>query len=72
MPISKAQHEERVARRQAAAEHANRGLVLVQRADWFGIYSTEYGDLELISRDEATAQKALTARRQDDPFWRDV
>jgi hypothetical protein len=72
MPLRKAQHEERLARRQAATEAANKGLILVQRNGWYGIFNSEYGDVVLISRDETVAKRVLAARRRDDPNWRDM
>jgi hypothetical protein len=73
MPLSEAQEEERRIRKQAAIEHANRGIILVEQNGWFGVFSTEHGGRpELISRDREVAEKALALRRQDDPSWRDV
>jgi hypothetical protein len=73
MPLSEKQAEERRIRKQAATERTNRGLILVQRGDWWGIYATENDDApELISRDRKVAERALALRRQDDPNWRNV
>ena len=73
MPLSKQQREERVARRQSALEDDNRRRwQLVQRGRWFGLYNTQFGDVELISEDVGTAKRALAARLRDDPNWRDM
>lgn len=73
MPLSKAQHEERVARRQSALENDNRKRwQLVQRGRWWGLYNIQFGDVELISEDRNTAKRALAGRLRDDPNWRDM
>ena len=71
MPLSKAQTEERAARRQAALENDNRRRwLLVQRGRWFGLYNSQFGGVELFSEDIGTAKRALAARLRDDPNWR--
>ena len=73
MPLSKAQHEERAARRQSALENDNRRhWQLVQRGRWFGLYNTQFGDVELLSEDVGSAKRALAAQLRDDPAWRDT
>jgi hypothetical protein len=72
MPLSEKQAEERRLRKAAAAERESRRLVLVERNGWFGVYSSQDSWVELISRDEAVARKALVALRKEDPNWRDV
>jgi hypothetical protein len=73
VPLGKAQIEERAARRQSVLENDNRKRwLLVQRGRWFGLYNTQFGDVELISEDRGTAKRALAARLRDDPNWRDM
>jgi hypothetical protein len=73
MPLSKAQYEEKKARRQSAIEASNRNRwALVSRGRWFGLYNTQFGDVELISEDRGTAKRALAARLRADPNWRDT